>query len=81
MPPEIVSNKSYNAWSADVWSLGVVWYVLVCGSHPFGNKAMNKEELKKKIVSSKLSFRQGGGITKVPLHAKNLIKKMLKKKP
>ena len=31
MSPEIVSKKEYSGFSADVWAIGVVMYVLLTG--------------------------------------------------
>jgi 5'-AMP-activated protein kinase, catalytic alpha subunit len=35
MSPEIVCKKEYNGAAADVWALGVVMYVMLCGVLPF----------------------------------------------
>ena len=35
MAPEIVSRKEYSGPPADVWALGVLFYVLLSGCFPF----------------------------------------------
>ena len=35
MSPEIVSKKEYFGFPADIWALGIVLYVILCGSFPF----------------------------------------------
>jgi len=47
MSPEIVWGKEYSGFSSDVWWLGVVLYVLLCGRFPF--KANTEHELYHKI--------------------------------
>lgn len=47
MSPEIVARVEYSGPPADVWALGVLLYVLLCGCYPF--KAQTDKELYKKI--------------------------------
>jgi serine/threonine protein kinase len=47
MSPEIVARIEYYGPPADVWALGVLLYVLLCGCYPF--KAQSDKELYKKI--------------------------------
>lgn len=47
MAPEIVSKIEYCGKKADVWALGIVLYVLLCGKFPF--KGNTDSELFKKI--------------------------------
>eukprot|EP01101_Sappina_pedata_P002286 TRINITY_DN12530_c0_g1_i1.p1 TRINITY_DN12530_c0_g1~~TRINITY_DN12530_c0_g1_i1.p1 ORF type:complete len:678 (+),score=167.94 TRINITY_DN12530_c0_g1_i1:61-2094(+) len=46
--PEIISGKRYIGSEADVWSLGVIFYSILCGHLPFD--AMTDSELAKKIL-------------------------------
>lgn len=38
MPPEIIKRKNYVGAHADLWSIGVLLYTLLCGSFPFRGK-------------------------------------------
>jgi serine/threonine protein kinase len=38
--PELLSAKVYTGPEVDVWSFGVVIYVLVCGKVPFDDQSM-----------------------------------------
>lgn len=68
--PEVLIGSGYNGFHADMWSCGVILYVMLAGALPFADKVMGK--LFQKITS---------GQYKEPEHfsegAKVLIKKML----
>ena len=70
--PEVLRN-SYNE-KCDIWSCGVIMYVLLSGKFPFEGKT--EEELTKKILSGKFEFpnKYFYNISQV---AKDLIKKCL----
>lgn len=74
MAPEIVSKKDYFGPPIDVWALGVLLYVLLCGTFPF--KAQDEKELYKKIIKGNYDF---------PHHlsygSKNIIAKLLSYNP
>jgi len=52
--PEIISDKGYSGFGADVWSLGILLYAMVCGTVPF--KGQNMKELHASISSGGFSF-------------------------
>ena len=39
MPPEIVQKKDYIGACADIWSIGILLFTLLCGSFPFRGSA------------------------------------------
>jgi calcium-dependent protein kinase len=70
--PEVL-NKKYDE-ACDVWSAGVILYVLLCGYPPFNGKSF--QEISKNILKGKFSFA-GGNWVSVSKEAKDLIMKML----
>lgn len=49
--PEILMDKGYKGFMADIWSAGVVLYAMLYGTVPF--KANNMRELQEMIVEGK----------------------------
>lgn len=50
-PPEWILEHEYYAYSATVWSLGILLFSLVCGTMPFNSE--------REIVDGTLNFKPG----------------------
>ena len=53
MAPEIIKNEDYTE-KVDIWSTGVITYILLSGRPPYGGK--KKEEIYRSIKTSELNF-------------------------
>ena len=72
--PEIIDEAPYNPELADVWSLGVILYVLICGYLPFSDDDDNRNKIL--IENAKIDFPK-----EISNKLKDLIRHMLDKNP
>ncbi|KAG4945689.1 hypothetical protein JHK87_041696 [Glycine soja] len=54
--PEVIKKKGYDGAKADIWSCGVILFVLLAGFPPFKDK--NLMEMYKKIIKADFKFPQ-----------------------
>lgn len=71
--PEVISGKVY-ATECDVWSLGVIMFVLLCGYPPF--YAKSRQDLFRLVRAGNVVFDDAYW-SKISPEAKDLIRKML----
>ena len=74
--PEVLKN-GYNE-KCDIWSCGVILYILLCGSPPFYGK--NEKEIFRKIIDGNYTFKHKIW-SKISDEAKNLVSKLLQVDP
>jgi cGMP-dependent protein kinase len=55
MAPEVISGKGYSH-AADLWSLGVILYEMVCGGVPYGESSSDPYIVYQKVVSDRLTY-------------------------
>jgi serine/threonine protein kinase len=72
--PEIVSSRTYSP-ACDVWSLGVLLYILLSGHMPFGGRSPSS--ILTNTMSQRYRFVPDVGWTNVSQPAKDLISSML----
>jgi hypothetical protein len=76
MAPEVLMGKEYN-FSADVWAIGVIAYLLLTGYLPFDDEQEDKEVIRKTLFESIPFYNDSW--KNISSKAKDFIKKILKK--
>ncbi|KAJ3099964.1 hypothetical protein HDU97_002636 [Phlyctochytrium planicorne] len=71
--PEMLSRKPYKGNEADIWSLGVILFVMLSGQPPFDDRQVSK--MYASIMMGRYSFPKS-----FPEGAKDLVSKILKTK-
>jgi len=71
--PEVLGSGEYDS-EIDIWSIGVITYVMLCGYLPF--QGSNQQQLFHHIIQGQYSF-PGSEWNKISEDAKNFIQKML----
>lgn len=72
--PEMTTGKAYNAYSADIWALGVTLYVFIFGVMPFDGNTLS--ELHANIATRQLTFPSSMYVSE---ELKDLLTRMLEK--
>lgn len=77
MAPEIFKGEKYDG-AVDIWSIGIILYVLMCGYPPF--QSDNPIQLQNEIKKAHIEFVESDWV-EVSDSAKDLIKRMLESNP
>lgn len=72
--PEIIRDRGYQGFKADLWSAGVVLYAMLYGTVPF--KANNMQDLHKLILQAKYNLKE-----EISEPAKHLLRALLEPDP
>jgi tRNA A-37 threonylcarbamoyl transferase component Bud32 len=81
MAPELLLNlrggrQQKCDQSIDIWSIGVVAYIMLCGTHPFAPKAQGNQNIINRIISGKFNFPSPQW-DNIPKHCKDFIRRCL----
>ncbi|KAJ0406758.1 hypothetical protein ATCC90586_009407 [Pythium insidiosum] len=80
LPPELLSSGACTP-ACDMWALGCVLYISLCGAHPFDlDGTASDEEVEDRVKRSPVSF-DFPAWTNISSEAKDLIVKLLEKDP
>ena len=78
MAPEVIIGKGYNK-NADLWSLGICLYELLCAKVPFGEEEDDPYKVYSEILDLKINFESEHAFPSD--FAQNLIRQLLRKHP
>jgi len=78
--PEVLMNRPYNSFKADIFSMGVVLYCLLFGKFPF-NPEERLEDIRKGIITSFSLDDKEKLFTSLSKEAKELLSMMLEPEP
>ena len=73
-PPEMIKEESYNGALSDIWSSGIILYLMLCGNLPFYHE--QNDIMFKKILSGKFDLPKH-----LSSNAKDILKKILEVDP
>ena len=71
--PELLYSKTYSS-KADIWSLGVLLYYMVCGTMPFDGQSVGE-------ISQKISYSDPEFPLFLSFELRNLLQQMMNKNP
>eukprot|EP00052_Salpingoeca_macrocollata_P016103 m.129112 g.129112 ORF g.129112 m.129112 type:complete len:204 (+) comp19928_c0_seq2:1367-1978(+) len=76
MAPEVYLQEQSYGTGVDMWALGVVTYIVLCGHPPFGMSGLDNTELFRRVCAVEFSFPDQL-FADVSVHGKNFICSLL----
>ena len=72
--PEVILGNKYDGFASDIWTIGIILYIMICGHLPF--EEYDNKILFKKIIKCKIEYPKY-----IPNNIKNLLQKILVANP